>query len=60
MVFIVIFLMELVAIQYSAVSISAQKQFLLLTILQGRMVFSKSKTSLVKIAIFCVQLVTFH
>ena len=53
-------MMELVAIQYS-VSIRVHKNsFLLLTILYGRMVFSKSKTSLVKIAIFCVQLVTFH
>ena len=52
--------MELVAIQYS-VSIRVHKNsFLLLTILYGRMLFSKSKTSFVKIAIFCVQLVTFH
>lgn len=54
MVFIAIFLMELVAIQYSAVSISAQKQFFTINhfVTKGRMVFSKSKISLLKIAIF--------
>lgn len=46
--------MELVAIQYSAVSISAQKQFFTINhfVTKGRMVFSKSKISLVKIATF--------